>query len=290
MKPAELKQSKHRPARKAIKFLGILFSALIVALAAGLIFVKQPPSNKVDEQVSSINLSSISPISQKSDSNAVYHKKLRLYKRPVGAEDQADIRQSASTGGYQAVAAIPQGFVAAQQTFRTPQFLSSVDLSNYHALSTLATQPYYSNANVQQFLTNLSSQETLRALNLQMSADRLNSQLYLSELSLQQLQNNLKNQQYLNDLNFNQFQNNLNFQTYLSNLNSQVQQFNLSQQNYLNNFNLNNTNTFNTYTPQVQLYTPQIQIPQIQIQVPQVHFYTPPMQFYNPPPSFHNFP
>ena len=178
------------------------------------------------------------PLGQAGEEKTQYHKKVVLYKRIVSPAETTSIRDSVLFPGYQALSKITPEIIAPHISYRAPQYLNTMAMSNYQALSTLGTQAYYSNTNVQMLLMNLSNQQYLMDLNHNMAMNNLENQQFLNNFNntlnsyaYTNSTNNLNNQQYLNNFNFN-----LNFQSYLNNFNS------------LNNQFLNPTNTFTSPT------------------------------------------
>jgi hypothetical protein len=232
-----LTPAKREAFRWAVLALAVFETILILAVVVTAFFKVIQPA-----QASPLN---------RADSDAPqYHKKVSLYKRVVAPADLDSIRSSALSPGYQALAAIPPAVVAPPVSIRWPQYLHPAAMSNYQALSTLGTQQYYSNLNVQQLLTSLSNQR------------------YLLELNNQIAFNNLANQQYLN-----QYNNTLNFNAYVNNFN------NLNNQQYLNNFN--NTLTFQSYLNNFNNLNNQFLNPSTTFTNP--NYFQPPTFNYQPP-------
>jgi hypothetical protein len=196
------------------------------------------------------------PAASGATASVQYHKKELVYKRTLAQADTADIRASALSAGYQALAAIPSALVTSQVSIRSPQFLNVQDLTNFNSLSALGSAQYYANENVRQYLSNL------------------NAQQYFSDLNQQIYMNNLQNQQYLNNLNSpNNPYSPMNL--YANNLNSPYNPTNLQFNNFNSPYSPTNLNNWNTYTPPSFYQPPQLSIPP---------------SIYVPPPTFNTWP
>jgi hypothetical protein len=236
---------------------------VLILLTAG--FTRQPAV-----KAAGLHLQAATPTAtvsgQAGSGEPLYYKKVLVFKRVLAESEAGTIRTSAQTDGYKALENLPLPVVMPQLSIRTPQFPDTTVLNNYQALSTLGTEQFYENQNVQQYLSELSNQQ---ALNNQQFLD--NYQQNLNNLTNQINNNALSNQQYLN--NFQQNMNNLSAQQFLNTM---------SNQQYLNNFNNYTSPVYNppSFT-QPSFTQPMYNPPPI---------YNPPPVFYNPPPSFNNFP
>jgi hypothetical protein len=263
----------------------LIGSVAIVAVAGAFLLTNRHLPVNAQNPVSQIAPTAATDPAKPAAAKPQYHKKEVVFKRTVAQADQASIRTSAQYDGYKALSTIPPALVARQESVRMPQFLNSTALANYQALSTLGTQQYYSNQNVQQLFTSMKNQQYLMDQNNRLATNNLNNQQYLNQYN-----SYLNNQTYLNNLNT------YNNQQYLNNFNN-----NLNFQNYLNNYN-NNLNSYtNPSFTQPNFSSPSFNQPSYTPpSLPQPNFSQPsfnqpnfsPPTFYQPPtfiqpPAFH---